>query len=87
VNPVNEPNFSPVGTDAGTLLGWLAWLFTVAGVVGLIIVGMQFVLQLRRGEPGEMSAYARSFLVVLVACVVASSAGPVVNWLGDFALK
>jgi hypothetical protein len=89
--PVDTPNYNPAGTPVGTgsdqLLGILAWLATAAGVAGLLTIGMMFALQLRRGEPGEMGEYFRGLLIVIIACLVAASAGPIVAFFGDLSLQ
>ena len=72
--------------DAGTLLGVLAWCASAAGVGGLLIVGIQMAIQLRRGEPGEGGAYFRGFFFVTLACLLATTAGPIVAFLGDLSL-
>jgi hypothetical protein len=73
------------GTDvtggADQLLSWLAWGASAAGVFGVIICGMQLALQLRRGDPGEQGEYMRGLVYVLIACVVASTAGPIVAFI------
>ncbi|MZF86286.1 hypothetical protein [Streptomyces sp. SID5643] len=72
--------------DAGAILGVLAWCASAAGVAGLLIVGMQMAIQLRRGEPGEGGAYFRGFFFVTLACLLATTAGPIVAFLGDLSL-
>ncbi|MBO8188872.1 hypothetical protein JW592_25900 [Streptomyces sp. DW4-2] len=70
------------GGDANQILSWLAWAASGAGVLGLIIVGTQMSLQLRRGEMGEGATYFRGFFIVLVASVIATTAAPLVQWFG-----
>ncbi|MFJ4534676.1 hypothetical protein ACIP39_01650 [Streptomyces tibetensis] len=72
--------------DAGAILGVLAWCASAAGVAGLLIVGMQMAIQLRRGEPGEGGTYFRGFFFVTLACLLATTAGPIVAFLGDLSL-
>lgn len=79
-----EP-FDP-GADAAFLLGVLAWCSSAAGVAGVIIVGTQLALQLRRGEPGEGSTYFRGLVIVMFASLLATTAGPVVRFLGPLTL-
>ena len=43
-------------------------------------------IQLRRGEPGEGGAYFRGFFFVTLACLIATTAGPIVAFLGDLSL-
>ncbi len=72
--------------DAGAILRVLAWCASAAGVAGLLIVGMQMAIQLRRGEPGEGGAYFHGFFFVTLACLLATTAGPIVAFLGDLSL-
>ncbi|MGP3952556.1 hypothetical protein [Streptomyces sp. 7N604] len=74
------------GDPAGYLLGILAWCASAAGVAGVIIVGTQMALQLRRGEMGEGATYFRAMVLILGACVIASTAGPLVSFLGPLDL-
>ncbi|MGW5640715.1 hypothetical protein [Streptomyces sp. NPDC003832] len=71
---------------AGEILGLLAWCATAAGVAGLLIVGINMALQLNRGDPGEGSSHFRGVFFVTLGCLVASSAGPLVAFLGDLSL-
>ncbi|MDX3850994.1 hypothetical protein [Streptomyces sp. AK02-01A] len=77
--------FDP-GADANTLLEILGWCASAAGVAGLIIVGTQMALQLRRGEMGEGAGHMRSLFIVLGACVIAGTAGPIVSFLGPLTI-
>ncbi|MGW4088095.1 hypothetical protein ACWEGS_34320 [Streptomyces sp. NPDC004822] len=77
--------FDP-GADADALLEILGWCASAAGVAGVITVGTQMALQLRRGEPGEGAFHFRSLSIVLGACVLAATAGPVVSFLGPLTL-
>ncbi|MGI5401194.1 hypothetical protein ACQEVG_17385 [Streptomyces sp. CA-135486] len=77
--------FAP-GAEADQLLGILAWCASAAGVGGVITVGMLMALQLRRGDPGEGGEHFRGFFFVLLACVLATTAGPIVNFLGPLGL-
>ncbi|GAA4788402.1 hypothetical protein [Streptomyces ziwulingensis] len=81
-----DPEFAPNGTfdpnpQAGELLGNLAWIVTAAAVAGVIIIGTQMALQLRRGEMGEGATHFRGFATVLGACILGISAGPLVNFV------
>ncbi|MFJ6464633.1 hypothetical protein ACIQM0_26995 [Streptomyces sp. NPDC091387] len=73
-------------TDADTILGILAWCASAAGVGGLIIVGIQMALQLRRGDPGEGGEHFRGVFYVTLSCLVATTAGPLVAALGALSL-
>ncbi|MEU3855225.1 hypothetical protein [Streptomyces sp. NPDC029554] len=77
--------FNP-GADADFLLGVLAWSASAAGVAGVLITGMLMALQLRRGEMGEGASYARGLFFVLAGCVLAATAGPIVQFLGRLTL-
>ncbi|WP_329473058.1 hypothetical protein OIE75_32320 [Streptomyces sp. NBC_01723] len=67
--------------QASELLGNLAWMVTAAAVAGIIVVGIQMALQLRRGEMGEGATYFRGLVIVLGSCVLCVSAGPLVNFV------
>ncbi|WP_235460296.1 hypothetical protein [Streptomyces olivochromogenes] len=71
---------------AGTILGILAWCATAAGVAGLLVVGISMAVQLNRGEPGEGGTHFRGIFFVTLGCLVASTAGPLVAFLGDLSL-
>ncbi|MET7761880.1 hypothetical protein ABZS71_07535 [Streptomyces sp. NPDC005393] len=60
------------------ILGYMAWLASAAGVMGLLIVGMRMAVSLRQGEGQE---HLVQFATVMGACVIAATAGPVVNFL------
>ncbi|MER7548923.1 MULTISPECIES: hypothetical protein [Streptomyces] len=77
--------FSP-GPEAGQLLGLLAWCASAAGVGGVITVGTLMALQLRSGEHGEGGQHFRGLFFVMLASVLASTAGPLVAALGSLAL-
>lgn len=71
---------------AGDILGLLAWCVSAAGVTGLLIVGTQMAMQLRRGEMGEGATYFRAGYYVVLGCVLAATAGPLVAALGNLSL-
>ncbi len=48
---------------------------------------MQMALQLRRGDPGEGGEHFRGVFFVVLACVIATTAGPLVTFLGDLTLQ
>lgn len=77
--------FSP-GIEGDVPLDILAWCASAAGVGGVIVVGTQMALQLRRGEPGEGGVHFRGMFYVLGASVLASTAGPIVAFLGPLGL-
>lgn len=84
-HPVLAATFDP-GADADFLLGLLAWCASAAGVAGILFTGILMAVQLRRGEPGEGASYLRGLFFVLVGCVLASTAGPIVQFLGPLGL-
>ncbi|RSM62130.1 hypothetical protein DMB66_22700 [Actinoplanes sp. ATCC 53533] len=68
--------------DAGMkLLNLLAWAVSAAAVAGLIIVGANLGLQLRRGEPGEFSEHWRGIVLIGISCIVGLTAGPIMEFL------
>ncbi|MFJ8751500.1 hypothetical protein ACIREO_19535 [Streptomyces sp. NPDC102441] len=80
------PDYAPNGRfdpnpEASELLGYFAWTVTAAAVAGVIIIGTQMALQLRRGEMGEGATYFRGMVLVLGACILCISAGPLVNYV------
>ncbi|MFF0728740.1 hypothetical protein [Streptomyces sp. NPDC004134] len=88
-NPVTpdefEPDdtFDPSGGEADALLGYLAWSVTATAIGGLLLIGIQMALQLRRGEPGEGSVFFRGGAVVAGACLLGVTAGPLVDFVVD----
>ncbi|MFJ6742941.1 hypothetical protein ACIQOU_29120 [Streptomyces sp. NPDC091279] len=78
-----DPTVRGTGGEAGALdlLGYLMWGVSAAAVAGVIIIGTQLALQLRRGEPGEGATYFRGLFFVLGGCVVAISAFSIVDFL------
>lgn len=62
-----------------TVLQWGAWLVTAACVAGIFIVAGSMAVRHRRGDGGAEAA--GGLVWVLVACVLVSSAGPIVNAL------
>jgi hypothetical protein len=90
IPPAPEPPVPTIPSfqgEAGEILGFLAWCASAAGIVGLIAVGMSMAIQLRRGEPGEGGAFFRQIVFVVIACIVAVTAGPIVNFVGLFKLE
>ncbi|MEU6536832.1 hypothetical protein [Streptomyces sp. NPDC047000] len=72
--------------SAHTIIDLLSWCATAAGVFGLTVVGINMAIQLNRGEPGEGGAHFRGAVFVVLACLVASTAHPLVALLGDLSL-
>ncbi|GAA2695616.1 hypothetical protein GCM10010310_57410 [Streptomyces violaceolatus] len=86
---VPAPPVAPYSPAAGTgseILDILAWCVTAGGVFGLIVVGIRMSLQLRRGEPGEGGDHFRGVFFVGLACLIGTTAGPLVEFLGDLSL-
>ncbi|GGV74428.1 hypothetical protein [Streptomyces thermoviolaceus] len=77
--------FTP-GSDADFLLGVLSWCASAAGVAGVLITGMLMALQLRHGEMGEGASYMRGLFFVMLGCILATTAGPIVKFLGPLTL-
>ncbi|OIJ69166.1 hypothetical protein [Streptomyces mangrovisoli] len=71
---------------AHTIINTLAWCASAGGVFGLLVVGINMAVQLNRGEPGEGGAHFRGIFFVALACLVATTAGPLVSFLGDLSL-
>lgn len=67
-----------VTIELNKVLGWTAWLVTCAGVAGLIIVGSRMAVALKTGDAEE---HLREFLMVMGACVIGATAGPIVAFL------
>ncbi|OEU96570.1 hypothetical protein [Streptomyces oceani] len=67
-----------VTDELNKILGWMAWFASAAGVMGLLIVGMRMAISLRQGEGQE---HLVQFATVLGACIIASTAGPIVQFL------
>lgn len=70
---------TPPGSDKILqVLGWLAWVATAAGVIGLIIVGVRMGLKNHRGEGSDAAA---GLGWVIAGLIIVASAGPIVNAL------
>lgn len=82
------PQYDPLGGGRGleSLLNLLAWSVTATSVAGFIIVGIRMAIQFNRGVPGEESEHFRGFTIVLTACILGASAGPLVAWFGNLGL-
>ncbi|BCJ62029.1 hypothetical protein [Micromonospora endophytica] len=90
--PSNSLLFSPPAVEEYTvntnpdgavskLLDFMAWLVSAAGVTGLLITGATLASQLRRGALEERTEYTKSIAFVLSACLLATTAGPILAWL------
>lgn len=71
---------------AHVILNLLAWCVTAGGVFGLLVVGINMAVQMNRGEPGEGGAHFRGASIVVIACLIGTTAGPLVAFLGDLSL-
>ncbi|WP_411081841.1 hypothetical protein [Streptomyces sp. cmx-18-6] len=60
------------------ILGYLAWLVSAAGVLGVLIVGSRMAIALRSGGGDE---HLTQFAVVMGACIIGATAGPLVEFL------
>lgn len=67
-----------VTKELDKVLGYIAWLVTAAGVAGLMIVGSRMALSVKTGEFEE---HLSQFLMVLGACVIGATAGPIVGFV------
>ncbi|MGW6015960.1 hypothetical protein [Streptomyces sp. NPDC055210] len=78
--------FDP-GVEADGLLSILAWATSAAGVAGFIITGMLLALQLRHGEFGANATLGRGLFFVFLGCILATTAGPIIAFLGPLTLQ
>jgi len=77
---INAPvSVQPPGT-AGllTVVGWVAWIVTLACIVGIFAVAGKMAFSHRRGEGSEAVGQLGW---VMGACVLIAAAGPIVNVL------
>ncbi|CAM5717392.1 hypothetical protein [Streptomyces fumanus] len=84
--PSHSAAYDPRPAGADILLEYLAWAVTAAGVFGLLVVGLNMAVQMNRGEPGEGGAHFRGAFIVVIACLIGTTAGPLVSFLGDVSL-
>jgi hypothetical protein len=76
----NPSSAAPPGSDHFmTLLGWVSWGASVAGVIGFIAVAIGMMVSHRRGTEGE---HGSKFAMVSAGCIVAAAAGPIATALG-----
>ncbi|RKS80636.1 hypothetical protein CLV35_0225 [Motilibacter peucedani] len=77
---ITVSNTAPPGTGGfQTVLNWVGWGVTVAGVAGLMAVGTKMVISHRRGDDG--GEQVASLGKVCMGLIVAVAAGPIVNAL------
>lgn len=93
-NAINKKSFStpsiaPYEVDVDDaqapvvqLLTLMAWCVSAAAVVGLLLTGMTLASQLRRGALEERTEYTKQIAFVMAACLLATTAGPIVEALG-----
>jgi hypothetical protein len=67
-----------VAAQLDFVLGIIAWLVTAAGVAGLMIVGSRMALAVKTGDVEE---HLSQFLMVMGACVIGATAGPIVGFV------
>lgn len=73
-------NTAPPGTGGfQTVLNWVGWGVTVAGVAGLMAVGTKMAVSHKRGEDGgeDVAKLGK----ICMGLIVAVAAGPIVNAL------
>ncbi|MEU9451747.1 hypothetical protein [Streptomyces sp. NPDC048277] len=75
-----DPN-ADIGHSGTYLLNLLAWCVSAAAVAGVIVIGTQMALQLRRGEMGEGATYFRGLVLILGACVLGISSWALVGFV------
>lgn len=64
------------------LLNLMAWCVSAAAVLGLLVTGTNLALQVRRGITGELGEYTRALPIIAGACLIGTTAGPVIQVLG-----
>lgn len=68
-----DPTQPPGTGGIQTIIGWVAWVATALGVVGIIVVGITMLFQNRRGEGGEAAGKLGWVLAGLVVITAASA--------------
>ncbi len=76
VIPDPTPVVPPQAQGLLTVLNWASGIGLVLGVLGVIIVGIGMVIQLRRGEGGESIA---KLGWVLAGCIIITGAAGIVR--------
>jgi hypothetical protein len=76
--PLAEGPPPGVTKELDYVLNMIAWLVTAAGVAGLLIVGTRMALAVKSGDAEE---HLSQFLIVLGACVIGATAGPIVGFV------
>ncbi|GAB7039379.1 MULTISPECIES: hypothetical protein [Catenuloplanes] len=63
------------------LLNLLAWSVSASGVVGILIVGLNMTLQMRRGDMGFGPDQWRQLTIVGISCIIAVAVAPILTFL------
>ncbi|GAB7046244.1 hypothetical protein JCM9534A_13700 [Catenuloplanes indicus JCM 9534] len=64
-----------------SLLNLLAWSVSASGVVGILIVGLNMTLQMRRGDMGFGPDQWRQLTIVGISCIIAVAVAPILTFL------
>jgi hypothetical protein len=76
-------NAAPPGSDHFmTLLSWVSWGASIAGVIGFIAVAIGMMVSHTRGTGGTTGEHGAKFAMVAAGCIVAAAAGPIATALG-----
>ncbi|MEU8952266.1 hypothetical protein [Streptomyces sp. NPDC048489] len=67
-----------LATKVDLVLGIAAWAGTVAGVAGVLVTGSMMAISVKRGESSE---HMSRLGMVLVGCVLVSTAGPIIQFV------
>ncbi|WP_431679095.1 hypothetical protein [Kitasatospora sp. KL5] len=65
-------------SSVSKVLGFIAWVGTAAGVVGILAVGTMMAVSVKRGEGSE---HMGKLAMVLGGCVLVATAGPIIRFL------
>jgi hypothetical protein len=77
-NPTEREAPDEVADAVGTVLGFLAWAGTAAGVVGVLVTGAMMAISHKRGESSE---HVSRLGMVLGGCVLVATAGPIISFV------
>lgn len=76
-------NAAPPGSEHFmTLLSWVSWGASIAGVIGFIAVAIGMMVSHTRGTGGTSGEHGAKFAMVAAGCIVAAAAGPIATALG-----
>jgi hypothetical protein len=74
---------APPGSAAFlTLLSWVSWGASIAGVLGFIAVAIGMMVSHTRGTGGTSGEHGAKFAMVAAGCIIAAAAGPIATALG-----